>query len=73
MHTSEISQDILVTDRVPFENELAEEATWASHSHPCHVHFDSDPQGGFTSTPRKYPDEQRSQARLNPATYPAMI
>ena len=67
MHTSEISQDIPVTDRAHFENELVEEVTWVSHSQPCHVHFASDPQGGFTSSPRKYPEEQ---ARLNPATYP---
>ena len=69
-HTSGISQDILVTGRANFENELTEEATWASHSHPCHVHFASDPQVGFTSTTRKYPEEQHPQARFNPATYP---
>ena len=70
MHTSGILQDIPVTSRANFENELTEEVTWASHSHPCHVHFASDPHVGFTSTPRKYPEEQRPQARLNPATYP---
>ena len=69
-HTSGISQDIPITGRADFEIELAEEATWVSHSHPCHVHFASNPQVGFTSTPRKYPEEQRPQARLNPATYP---
>ena len=31
------------------------------------MHFASGPQGGFTSTPRKYPEEQ---ARHNPAVYP---
>ena len=69
-HASGISQDILVTGRSNFENELAKEATWASHNHPCHVHFASNPQGGFTSTPRRHPEENRSIARVNPATYP---
>ena len=32
-HASEISQDIPVTGRLNFENELAEEATWTSHHH----------------------------------------
>ena len=31
--------------KVHFEKNMAEEATWASHSHPHHVHFASDPQG----------------------------
>ena len=53
--------------QVFFENELAEEATWESYSHPCHVYFASNPEVGFTSTPRKYLKEQRP--RLNPATY----
>ena len=33
-HASAISQDILVTGRLNFENELAEEATWTWHHHP---------------------------------------
>ena len=72
IYTSGISQDIPVTSRAHFVNELAEEATWVSHSQPCRAHFATDPQGGFTSTPRKYPEEQRFHARLNPATYPPM-
>ena len=56
--------------RSQFQNELAEEATWASHIHPCHVHFASDPQKGFTSTPRRYPEENKAMARFNPDTYP---
>ena len=63
-HASGISQDIPVASRSYFENELAEEATWASHSHPCHVHFASDPQGGFTSAPRKCPEECRSNSQI---------
>ena len=70
LHTFEFSLDILVAGRAHFENELAEAATWAPHSHPCHVHFASSPQVGFTCTPNKYPKEQRPQARFNPATYP---
>ena len=54
-HASGISQDILAAGRSNFENKLAKEVTWASHSHPCHVHFASDPQGGFTSTPEDIP------------------
>ena len=50
-HASGISQDILVIGRSQFENELAEEATWNVHQHLQHVHFDSNPQGEFTSTP----------------------
>ena len=69
-HASGISQDIPVTGRSHFENELAEDAIWVSHSHPCHVHFASYPQEGFTSTPRRYPEESRPRARFNPATYP---
>ena len=67
---SGISNDIRVMGRSQFESELAEEATWASHSHLYHVHFASDPQGGFTSTHRQYPEENKSMARFNPATYP---
>ena len=33
-HASVISQDIPVTGRSQFENELAEEATWNAHQHP---------------------------------------
>ena len=68
-HASGISQDIPVTGRPNFENELAKEATWALHNHLHHVHFASNPQGGFTSTPRRQPEEDRSMARVNPATY----
>ena len=28
------------------------------------------PLGGFTSTPRRHPEKNRSMARVNPATYP---
>ena len=52
-HASGISQDIPVIGRTLFENELAEEATWNMQHHLCHVHFASDPQGRFTSTPLK--------------------
>ena len=68
-HALVISHDIPVMGRSDFKNELAEEATWASQNQPHHVHFASDPQGGFTSTPRKWPEEHRSIARFNPATY----
>ena len=33
-HASGISQDIPVTGRSHFENELAKEATWNAHQHP---------------------------------------
>ena len=56
--------------RSQFENELAQEATSASHNQPCHVHFASKPQGGLTPTPRRYPGESKLMARFNPATYP---
>ena len=69
-HASGISQDILVTGRSNFENELAEEATWTLHHHLQHVHFASNPQRGFTSTPRRHPEEDRLRARLNPDAYP---
>ena len=62
-HASGIFDDILVMGR-------SHEATWPSHNQPCQVHFASDPQGGFTSTPRRYPEENNSMARFNPATYP---
>ena len=44
-HVSGISQNIPVTGRPHFENELAKKATWASYSHPHHVHFASQPEG----------------------------
>ena len=69
-HVSGISQDILVTGRSHFKNELAEEATWNAHQHLQHVHFDSNPQGGFTSTPLRYPEEARMRARVNSDVYP---
>ena len=40
VHTSGISQDILVMGKEYFENELVEEATWATHSHTmCILHL----------------------------------
>ena len=69
-HASVISQDILVIGRSQFENELAEEATWNKHQHPQHVHFDSNPQGGLTSTPLRHPEEARMRARVNSNVYP---
>ena len=69
-HASGISQDILVAGRSNFENELAKEAAWTLHNHPCHVHFASNHQGGFTSTPRRHLEKDRSMARVNPVTYP---
>ena len=68
-HASGISQDIPVIGRSQFEDELAEEATWNVHQHQRHVHFDSNPQGGFTSTPLKHPEEGRLKARINPEVY----
>ena len=50
-HASGISQDIPVIGRSQFKDELAEEGTWNVHQHLQHVHFASNPQGGFTSTP----------------------
>ena len=69
-HASVISQDILVIGRSQFENELAKEATWNVHQHPWHVHFASDPQGGFTSTPIRHPEGDRVKARIDPEVYP---
>ena len=69
-HASGIFQDIPVTGRSNFENDLAKEATWTLHHHLQHVHFTSDPQGGFTSTPRRHHEEDRIRARINPDTYP---
>ena len=40
------------------------------HQHSHHVHFASDPQGRFTSTPRRHPEEDRSRARISPEVYP---
>ena len=68
-HASGISQDIPVTGRSNFENEVAKEAAWTSHNHLCHVHFAYNPRGGFTSTPIRHPEEDRLMARVNPATY----
>ena len=62
-HASRISQDILVIGRSQFKDELAKEATWNVHQHPRHVHFTSDPQGRFTSTPIRHPEEGRTRAR----------
>ena len=70
-HALGIFQDILVASRSNFENEMVKEATWVLHNHPCHVHFTSNPQEGFTSTPRRHPEEDRSMARVNPVTYPS--
>ena len=69
-HASRISQDIPVTGRTLFENELAEEATWNMQHHLHHVHFASDPQGRFTSTPLRHPEEDRAKARISPEVYP---
>ena len=69
-HASEISQDIPVIGRTQFENELAKEAIWNAHRHPCQVHFASDPQGRFTSTPLRHPEEDRARARISPEVYP---
>ena len=69
-HASRILQDILVIGRTLFENELAEEATWNMQHHPRHVHFASDPQGRFTSTPLRHPEEDRAKARISPEVYP---
>ena len=51
-HLSGLSQNISVTGKAFFEDELAEEAIWGSH-HPCHVHFANDQKGGSTLTPLK--------------------
>ena len=51
-YLSGISQNIPVAGRERFEDELAEEATWASN-HPHHVRFVGSDKGGFTSTPLK--------------------
>ena len=69
-HASGIFQDIPVAGRSNFENELAKEAAWMLHNHPCYVHFAFKPQGDFTSTPRRHLEEDRSMARVNPVTYP---
>ena len=69
-HASRILQDILVAGRTLFENELAKEATWNMQHHPCHVRFASDPQGRFTSTPLRHPEEDRAKARISSEVYP---
>ena len=69
-HALGISQDIPVIGRTQFEDELAEEAIWDVHQHPCHVHFASDPQGRFTSTPLRHLEEDRAKARISPEVYP---
>ena len=69
-HASGISQDIPVIGRTQFEDELAEEAIWNVHQHLHHVYFASDPQGRFTSTPIRYPEEDRAKARISPEVYP---
>ena len=69
-HASGILQDIPVIGRTQFEDELAEEAIWNAHQHPCHVHFASDPQGTFTSTPLRHLKEDRAKARISPEVYP---
>ena len=69
-HASGISQDILVIGGSQFEDELAEEATWNAHQHLRHVHFASNPQGGFTSTPLRHPKEGRAKARVSTEVYP---
>ena len=60
MHISALSHSIPVNGRSYFEDELPEEATWASHSHLCHVHFAANPQGGLTSSLWKLPEERKS-------------
>ena len=69
-HASGISQDILVIGTSQFKDELAKEATWNVHQHPQHVHFASNPQGGFTSTPLRHPEEGRAKARVSTEVYP---
>ena len=69
-YASGISQDIPVVGRTQFENKLAEEATWNMQHHLCHVHFVSNPQGRFTSTPVRHPEEDRARARSSPEMYP---
>ena len=34
------------------------------------MHFASDPQGRFTSTPLRHPEEDRAKARISPEVYP---
>ena len=69
-HASRISQDIPVAGRTLFENDLAKEATWNIQHHPHHVHFASNPQERFTSTPLRHPEEDRAKARISPEVYP---
>ena len=69
-HASGISQDIPVVGRTQFEDELAEEDIWNAHQHLHHVHFASNPQGRFTSTPLGHLEEDRAKARISPEVYP---
>ena len=68
-HASGISQDIPVIVRSQFEDELTKEATWNAHQHLWHVHFASNPQGGFTFTPLRHPEEGRTRARVETEVY----
>ena len=68
-HALGIFQDILVIGRTQFKDELAEEAIWNAHQHLHHVHFASDPQGRFTSTPLRHLKEDRAKARISPEVY----
>ena len=69
-HALGILQDILVVGRTQFEDELAKEAIWNAHQHLHHVHFASDPQGRFTSTPLRHLEEDRAKARISPEVCP---
>ena len=69
-HASGILQDIPVIGRTQFKDELAKEAIWNVHQHLHHVHFASDPQGRFTSTPLRHLKEDRAKARISPEVYP---
>ena len=40
------------------------------HQHLQHVHFASNPQGRFTSTPLRHLGEDRAKARISPEVYP---
>ena len=74
VHDSGLSQGILVTGRTYFEDELAEEATWASQSFtPCALCHR--PLGGLTSTLWKLPEERESNiiphlSQVAPTIYP---
>ena len=64
-HLSRLSQNIPVTRKTFFEDELAEEATWGYH-HPCHVHFANGQKRGLTSIPLKLPAKIREDSNLLP-------